>query len=144
MALLEHRNCPHCGKAAWQEFVPQADPAASHWRCRDCGERRAAKRVHLGRAAVLHRGRVQTPRVCAAVLIIDISRDGAKLCQDEDMPFTVAADQRLLFNPQLHPTGELAQYLPATVRWTQGAEFGLEFDRPLAVSPGEIRRIVKN
>ena len=144
MALLEHRHCPHCGKAAWQEFVPQADPAGSHWRCRDCGERRTATRVSLGRTALLHRGRVQTNRICAPVRIIDISREGARLCQDEDMPFTVAVEQRLLFNPLLHPTGELAQYLSAVVRWIEGIEFGLEFDRPLALPPGEIRHIVKN
>jgi len=144
MALLEHRHCPHCGKSAWQEFVPELDPADSHWRCRECGERRSAKRVNLGRAALLHRGRALINRTFAAVLIVDISRDGARLRQDEDMPITVAADQRLLFNPQLHPTGELAQYLPAVVRWTQGLEFGLEFDRPLALSPGEMGRIVKN
>lgn len=144
MALIEHRHCPHCGKSAWHEFVPQADPAGSYWRCRDCGERRTAKRVHLGQAALLHRGRVQTRRTCAAVLIIDISRDGAKLCLDEDMPLVVRVDQPLLFNPLLQPTGELAQYQPAIVRWTQGMEFGLAFERPLALSPGDIRRVVKN
>ncbi|MFP5259270.1 MAG: PilZ domain-containing protein [Acidobacteriota bacterium] len=144
MALIEYRRCSHCGKTTWQEFVPQADPTASYWRCRDCGDRRAAKRVCLARNALLHRGRIETGRTCAAVCIIDISPDGARLSLDEDMPVEIRTNQALRFNPQLQPTGELSQYLPAIVRWTRGLEFGLAFARPLSLPSGDIRCIVKN
>ncbi|MHC1788612.1 PilZ domain-containing protein [Solidesulfovibrio sp.] len=144
MALIKHRQCPHCGKTTWQEFVPQADSDRSYWLCRDCGDRRMAERVSLGQTALLHRGRVQTRRTCATVLILDISRSGARLHRDEDMPVEIHTDLELLFNPQLQPFGELAQYIPSIVRWIEGETFGLSFLRPLALSPGDILRIVKN
>jgi DNA-directed RNA polymerase subunit RPC12/RpoP len=144
MALLEYRNCPRCGHSTWQEFTPLADADSSYWRCRDCGDRRAAKRVRIDETALLHRGRLQTATVCADVLIRDISRDGARLCLDEDMPVELAVDQTVAFNPQLQPFGELAHYIPSVVRWIKGYEFGLLFTRPLAISSGDIRRIVKN
>lgn len=144
MALIRNRQCPHCGKTTWQEFVPRADADASYWLCRDCGDRRTAQRVSLGQAALLHRGRLQTARICADVLILDISRTGARLHRDEDMPIDIQAEQELLFNPKLQPFGELAQYIPSVVRWIEGETFGLSFLRPLTLSPGDILRIVKN
>ncbi|WP_428566752.1 MAG: PilZ domain-containing protein [Solidesulfovibrio sp. DCME] len=144
MALIEFKRCPHCGKPTWQEFIPQAPPALSYWRCRDCGERRDAERISVGNGALLNRGRVQTEEVCADVLIVDISRRGARLRCHEDLPVRVHLGQRLLFNPQLQPFGELARYQAAIVRWLKNDEFGICFERPLAVSHLDITRIVKN
>ncbi len=144
MALIEFKRCPHCGKATWQEFVPQAPPADSYWRCRDCGERRDAERISVGSGALLHRGRVQTEEICADVLIVDISRRGARLRSDADLPVRVYLGQRLLFNPQLQPFGELAHYQAGIVRWQNGDEFGICFERALALSSLDITRIVKN
>jgi DNA-directed RNA polymerase subunit RPC12/RpoP len=144
MALLEYKRCSHCGKTTWQEFIPQAPPASSYWRCRDCGDRRDALRISVGNGAELNRGRVQTEEICADVLIVDISRRGARLRCDDDLPVRVSLGQRLLFNPQLQPFGELAHYQSGVVRWIRDNEFGICFERPLAVSPGDITRIVKN
>jgi len=144
MSLIELKRCPHCGKTTWQEFVPQAPPAPSYWRCRDCGDRRDAERVCVGQSALLNRGRVQTEQVCADVLIVDISRRGAKLRCDEDLPVTVRMGERVLFNPQLQPFGELARYQPSIVRWISNGEFGISFEHPLSVSSNDIMRIVKN
>ena len=144
MALIEFKRCPHCGKPTWQEFVPQAPPAVSYWRCRDCGDRRDATRVSVANGALLSRGRVQTEHMCADVLIIDISRRGVRVRCDEDLPITVHLGQRLLFNPQLQPFGELAHYLPGLVRWIRGMEFGICFEQPLSISTSDIMRIVKN
>jgi hypothetical protein len=144
MALIEYRHCPHCGKTTWQEFVPQLSSACSYWRCRDCGDRRKAKRISISDSDLLHRGRLQTEMTCADVFIVDISRSGAKLRLDEEMPISLHLDQTVLFNPQLQPFGELAQYIPSLVRWMDGPEFGLLFPRPLTISTGDIMRIVKN
>jgi DNA-directed RNA polymerase subunit RPC12/RpoP len=144
MALIEFRHCPCCGRATWQEFIPLADAASSYWRCRDCGDRRMAKRICIGETALLHRGRLQTAVACADVLILDISRDGARLRLAEDAAIRVAPDQALSFNPQLQPFGELAQLIPSIVRWVREPDFGLLFTRPLTLSASEIRRIVKN
>lgn len=144
MALIEYRQCSHCGKITWQEYVPQVCSDQSYWLCRDCGDRRSAKRICVGDSALLHRGRLQTEGTCADVLIIDISRNGAKLRLDDEMPITIRCDQVVLFNPKLQPFGELAQYIPCLVRWVDGAEFGLLFKRPLALASGDIMHIVKN
>ncbi|EFL49411.1 type IV pilus assembly PilZ [Solidesulfovibrio fructosivorans JJ]] len=144
MALIEFKRCPHCGKPTWQEFIPQAPPAASYWRCRDCGDRRDAKRIRVGNGALLNHGRLQTEHLCADVLIIDISRRGTRVCCDEDLPITVHMDQRVLFNPQLQPFGELAHYQPGFVRWIRDMEFGICFEHPLSLSTSDITRIVKN
>ncbi len=144
MALLEFKRCSHCGKTTWQEFTPQAPPAPSYWRCRDCGDRRDAKRVCCGEGAGLNHGRVQTDRICADVLIVDISPRGARLRPDEDVPVTVYEGERLLFNPQLQPFGELAHYHPCLVRWVRDGEFGVSFEQPLSLAARDIMRIVKN
>ena len=144
MALLEYRQCPHCGKTTWQEYVPQVSSANSYWRCRDCGDRRTAKRICVADAALLHRGRLQAEGVCADVLIVDISRTGAKLRLDEETPVALKRDQSVLFNPKLQPFGELAQYIQCVVRWTDGSAFGLVFNQPLTISSSEIMCIVKN
>ncbi len=144
MALLEFKRCPHCGKTTWQEFVPQAPPAPSYWRCRDCGDRRDAARISVGSGAVLNRGRIQTDTVCADVLLVDISRRGVRLRSHDDLPVTVHLGQRVLFNPQLQPFGELAHYHAGIVRWANGDEFGICFERPLDISTDDITRIVKN
>jgi rubredoxin len=144
MALIEFKRCPHCGKTSWQEFVPQAPPAPSYWRCRDCGDRRDAKRISVGQSSLLNHGRIQTDHLCADVLIVDISPRGARLRPDEDMAVTVREGDRLLFNPQLQPFGELARYHPSVVRWVREDEFGIHFERALAMASGDIMRIVKN
>ncbi|EHJ49641.1 type IV pilus assembly PilZ [Solidesulfovibrio carbinoliphilus subsp. oakridgensis] len=144
MALIEFKRCPHCGKTTWQEFVPQAPPAPSYWRCRDCGDRRDARRISVGQSALLNHGRIQTDQLCADVLIVDISPRGAKLRSDEEMPVVVREGERLLFNPQLQPFGELARYHPSIVRWIRDGDFGVHFERPLAMASVDIMRIVKN
>lgn len=144
MALIEFKRCPQCGKTTWQEFIPQAPPALSYWRCRDCGDRREAVRVSVGNGAQLYRGRVQTEDVCADVLIVDISRRGARLRCHDDLPVRVSMGQRILFNPQLQPFGELAHYQAGFVRWIHGDEFGICFEHSLSLSPSDITRIVKN
>lgn len=144
MALIEYRRCPRCGKTTWHEFTPQSPPAASYWRCRDCGERRDAARVSVGFGAQLNRGRVQTEYLCADVFIVDISRLGARVRCDEMLPVAVHMGQRVLFNPRLQPFGELAHYQPGLVRWIREMEFGLCFERPLSLSNADILRIVKN
>ena len=77
MALLEYKRCPHCGKVTWQEFIPQAPPASSYWRCRDCGDRRDALRISVGNGAELNRGRVQTEEICADAAVSVFCRRGA-------------------------------------------------------------------
>ncbi len=144
MSLLELKKCHHCGKHTWQEFVPQAPPGCSFWRCRDCGDRRTAMRVSVGETALLNRGRLQTEHVCADVLILDISPTGARLRCDEDVPVSVRPGEQVLFNPQLQPFGELAHYIPSLVRWSKGLEFGIRFNRSLTLSASDIMRIVKN
>lgn len=144
MSLIEYKRCPHCGKITWQEFIPQAPPAASYWRCRDCGDRRTAERISVGDAAGLTRGRLQTEAVCADVIIVDISPRGVRLRSDDNLPVHVAMGQRVLFNPQLQPFGALAHYQAGIVRWLHGEEFGICFEHPLPLSNLDIMRIVKN
>jgi len=144
MALIEMKRCPHCGRNTWQEFVPISPPAPSYWRCRECGERREAPRVCVPDDALLHRGRVQTQTMCMDVCIVNISRGGARLRYDPEVGQTPFIGERLLFNAQLQPFGELSRYRPSTVRWCKNAEFGLAFDHPLSLSVPDIMCIIKH
>lgn len=144
MALIELKKCPHCGHNTWQEFVSLSPPASSYWRCRECGERREAPRVCVGDDAILHRARIQTQITCANVCIVDISRSGARLRFDPDFPLTLAVGDRVLFNAQLQPFGELSHYLPAVVRWEKGKECGIALERPLSMAMADIMCIIKN
>lgn len=144
MSLLEFSRCSHCGKVTWQEFVTQIHPGSSYWRCRDCGERRNAARICVGDDATLNPGRIQTSQLCANVLVVDISRLGARLRAEADSPVAVRRGDRLLFNPQLQPFGELAHYHGAIVRWINGTDFGIGFERPLRISEGDMTRIIKH
>ncbi len=78
------------------------------------------------------------------MLIVDISRVGARLRWDGEAFVRTRPGERLLFNPQLQPFGELAHYLPGIVRWVKDLEFGLSFEHPLSLSASDIMRIVKN
>lgn len=143
MALIELKKCPHCGRNTWQEFVPLSPPAASYWRCRECGDHRDAPRVCVPTDALMHRGRVQTQTMCMDVCIVNISRGGARLRYDPGVGAAPAPGDKLLFNAQLQPFGELSRYLPGTVRWSNGTEFGLSFDRPLSLAVADIMCIIK-
>lgn len=144
MALIEMKTCPHCGRHAWQEFVPKAAPACSFWRCRECGNRREARRLCLDQSALLPRSRIQTEHLCTDVLLVDIGRMGARLRCPEGRPIPLHPDERVLFNPHLQPFGELSRYTAAIVRWIRSPDFGVRFAHPLSASSSEIMRIVKN
>jgi DNA-directed RNA polymerase subunit RPC12/RpoP len=144
MSLIQYRNCPHCGHGTWQEFVSLLPPAPSYWRCRECGDRRDAKRVSLGDEVLLPVGRIQTERACADVYLVDIGRGGARLRLPSEFPIPLTVGDRLLFNAKLQPFGELSRSLPATVRWRQGTDCGIAFARPLDLSDNDIMRIVKH
>ena len=72
------------------------------------------------------------------VCIVNISRGGARLRYDPEVGQTPFIGERLLFNAQLQPFGELSRYRPSTVRWCKNAEFGLAFDHPLSLSVPDI------
>jgi len=94
--------------------------------------------------ALLHRGRVQTQTICMDVCIVNISRGGARLRYDPEVGQAPAVGERLLFNAQLQPFGELSRYRPSTVRWSKDTEFGLAFDHPLSLSVPDIMCIIKH
>ena len=79
MPLVELKKCPECGATTWHELVDHGPPAPCYWRCRTCGERRAARRIQLSQDHALHRGHVQKPTSAAQVQILDLSVLGARL-----------------------------------------------------------------
>jgi len=143
MPLVELRKCAECGKTAWHELVDRGPPGPCFWRCRECGDRRTAQRVALSQEHALHRGHVQTQRQAAQVHIVDISVLGARLRFVEEDGFPVAKKDKILFNAGLQPVGPLAEFHMATVRWVDGDDFGIAFQKPLFASACDLSCIVK-
>ena len=143
MPLVELKKCPQCGTTAWHELVDHGPPTPCHWRCRTCGERRAARRVQLSQEHALHRGYVQKPTSAAQVQIVDLSVLGARLRLTGDEDFPVQPKERLLFNAKLQPVGPLGVFHRATVRWVKGNEFGIAFQKPLYASAADLLCMVK-
>ena len=143
MPLVELRKCAACGKSAWHELVDRGPPAPCFWRCRECGERRSAKRVSFCADDALHRGHVQTRHQAAEVHIIDLSELGARLRFVEAKGFPVAEHDKILFNAGLQPVGPLGEFRMATVRWVEDDEFGIAFEKPLFTSPNDLSCVVK-
>jgi len=144
MPLLELRKCAHCGRNTWQEFNSLPPPARSYWQCRECGEQKEVPPVSCDVTQLLRRARIQTRDACADVHIVQITRKGAHLRLDPDFPIHLQVGDRLLFNAHLQPFGELAHYLPATVRWEKDHDCGITFARPLSLPLGGIMCIIKN
>ena len=131
MPLVELRKCTECGTTAWHELEDRGPPAPCYWRCRECGERRLAKRISLSDDYALHRGHVQTQSQAAAVHIIDISVLGARLRFVAGEGFPVVHRDKILFNARLQPVGPLGVFHMATVRWVKNNEFGIAFQEAL-------------
>ena len=143
MPLVELKKCNECGKTGWHELVDHGPPAPCYWRCRECGERRAAKRIQFSEDDALHRGHVQKPTSAAQVQIIDLSVLGARLRLTGEEDFMVQKKDRLLFNAGLQPVGPLGVFHPATVRWVKDDEFGIAFQKPLFASAADLLCMVK-
>ena len=143
MPLVELRKCAECGRTAWHELVDQGPPAPCSWRCRECGDRRSAKRVCLSDDHALHRGHVQTQNQAAAVHILDLSVLGARLRFVAGDGFPVAKRDKILFNAGLQPVGPLGEFHLATVRWTANDEFGIAFQKALFASAADLSCVVK-
>ena len=75
---------------------------------------------------------------------MDISRIGARLCCEAECPLPLRVHERVLFNPQMQPYGELSRSIASIVRWIQGLEFGISYERPLSTATNDIKNIVKN
>lgn len=143
MPLMQHRLCNKCGKTSWHELVDRGAPGPCYWCCRECGERRAAKRVVLSEDHALHRGHVQTQNHAAQVHILDINVLGARLRFVADDGFPVARSDTILFNAGLQPVGPLGVFHLATVRWVKDADFGIAFKKPLFASAADLACVVR-
>ncbi|OIO05879.1 MAG: hypothetical protein AUJ49_00660 [Desulfovibrionaceae bacterium CG1_02_65_16] len=103
-------------------------------------ERRQFGRLHLlaygrGKTCTLALGGV----VCQADLI-DVSAGGARLRHYP--PPSLPAQRELVFSvPQLDDGG-LLQGLAATVRWRNGDELGIQFEKNLDVGISALQRLI--
>lgn len=143
MPLVELKKCRECGRTSWHELVDHGPPTPCYWRCRECGDRRAAERIRLSEDYALHRGRVQTQRQAAAVEIVDISVLGARLRFVAEDGFPVRQSDQILFNAELQPVGPLGVFHLSTVRWVEADEFGIAFHKPLFASAADLSCVVR-
>lgn len=143
MPLVELKKCPECGATTWHELVDHGPPAPCYWRCRTCGERRAARRIQLSQDHALPRGHVQKPTSAAQVQILDLSVLGARLRLTDEERFAVRPKDRVLFNAGLQPVGPLGVFHEATVRWVRGDEFAVAFDKPLCACAADLLCMIK-
>jgi hypothetical protein len=144
MPLVELKKCKECGHTDWHELVDNGPPGPCYWRCRTCGERRAARRIQLSEEYALHLGHVQKPTSAAQVQILDLSALGARLRLTGEEDFTVEQKDRLLFNAGLQPVGPLGVFHLATVRWVKGDQFGIAFQKPLYTSADDLTCIINS
>jgi len=143
MPLVKLNKCTACGNTTWHEMVDCGPPGPCSWRCRDCGDRRAAKRVALSDDYALHEGHVQTQTRSAAVRIVDISVLGARLRFADDGGFPLSRSDKILFNAALQPVGPLGVFHLSTVRWVEGNEFGIAFQKPIFASAADLACVVR-
>ncbi|KHK03365.1 PilZ domain-containing protein [Desulfovibrio sp. TomC] len=143
MPLVELKKCAECGKTGWHELVDHGPPTTSFWRCRACGDRRAAERIRLSEEYALHRGHVQKPTRAAQVQILDLSVLGARLRLSGEEDFSVAQKDKVLFNAGLQPVGPLGVFHMATVRWVKDDEFGIAFQKPLLACAADLLCMIK-
>lgn len=144
MPLVQYTTCSQCDGLTWHEFVDNGPAGECAWVCRQCGDRRAAPRVHLTPESACHRGKLQTDTSAREVMILDLSVLGARLeIEDDDTPMPCRGDT-VLFNPRLQPVGPLGVFHRAKVRWVAGSECGVAFERAIFASAADLHRIVKH
>ena len=103
-------------------------------------ERRQYGRLNLlaygqGKTCTLELGGVR----CQCDLI-DISAGGARV--KHQPPPALPGDKELVFTVDKIDDGGLLQRLPATVRWRNGSELGIQFDTSLEVAIVTLQKLV--
>lgn len=141
MPLVQYTTCSQCDRLTWHEFVDDGVRDCA-WVCRECGDRRTTRRVTLSPQCALHRAKLQTDTLAREVMVLDLSVLGARLEIDDESPMPCRGDM-VLFNPKLQPVGPLGDFHRAKVRWVQGSECGVAFERAIFASASDLRRIVK-
>lgn len=143
MPLVQYTTCAQCDRLTWHEFVDRGPLGDCAWVCRECGDRRSARRVTLTPDCACHRGKLQTDAVAREVLVRDLSVLGARLEFEDDQEMPCRGDV-VLFNPKFQPVGPLGVFHRAKVRWVSGCECGVAFERAIFASADDLRRIVKH